>query len=651
MKSNILKNIVIFVGILTSVFSCRVADLETDNVNMGKMLRPVSLVASPVSSECIRLEWKSTAGSVVIEYSPVADLSDKVTSLEVDAVGTYDVKDLDEGTVYYFRIKALADKADKEDSEFSDICYARTPLEPRIPNVNASSSMEYELDPWSVTVTLVLTWDRLNNETEHLTTVRLTPAPEGEILTFDLSEDDCSNLAVTLSEGIKTDTQYTIELLNGSKIRGSAVHKTVQGPIPSMTGNARLNFETDPVSADAEFTWMLYYEPADELKELVMVKGEQETVVPVTAENKAAGGMTVSGLETSAAYRAILKNNEGRVIAETEITTPDAPSEEMQIVRPTDDLAAILSDPDRKEIMYLVPGEYEINLSETRVSIEKSLEIVSDSPYTTSLRMTGNFTGKGTIGNIIFRNISISCSGYFLQIKTDSYEIDLLNFENCILDLNSSSTTASTLLSVSGTSSQVLKELKINNSIVYSNSAQAQGILYNTASGSKAELRKVTLTNSTFANTGRGLIATSCTEDYVYDILVENCTMYGLQTASSVAIIDIRYTGTNCSAQSRIRFNNSVIWFGKTYYKLLQLGSGVGDIAASTNLYTFQNQVCTSPKGLTPVTYQGNPADFWMNPGLNPTSEGVSFKLKDNSLRSLWENDGVYVGDPNWETK
>ena len=638
--------------------SCRMAELETDEVNLSQLLRPVEVSAVSISSESIRVSWRGKADTFELEYSTVADMSADIETVADIEENEYLAAGLEEGVTYYFRVRGISADGSVESSEYSDIAYARTPVEPLIPNVRAESSMEYTTDPWSVTCTVVLAWGDPSLDPEAVSSVVFTPTAGGEPLTFEISSEAAAAQTVTLSEGIQTGTEYNIDLMVGDRRRGNVVHTTVPGPIPSLDAEAVLNFDTVPVSADVDFTWSLYYVPAGDIASIVIsTDGSDDRTVEVTDDDKTAGHLTVTDLKPGTAYSAVLKDNDGGEVASVTFTTPEAPSEEMLVVRPEDDLMAVLSDPDRSdEVIYLAPGEHVLDFEDVEIHLTRGLELISDSPANTTLRLDGGcIAGEGDIDRIVFRNLNIVCSTYLVQMKS-VYNIGLYHIDGCIVDLNSAATGNSTLFNTSSDTGSVLADFRVSNSLVYANIGQTQYIVFQAASGSSANLRKLTLENSTFASCARGLVYTACTNDLPCDVSIDHCTMYDIiSQGGSQALLNIRYNGTENAGKRSVSLTNSVIYGANDAFRLLHFGSAtaVGSVSAD-NFWYFSSQTLSYGSSGYNIndrltSYSDTPARLWENPMDNPADPAASFRIKDDNVRFTLESSGLTLGDQRWE--
>ena len=644
--------------------ACQDAAVEVYDASLGSLLRPSAVRAIANDSENITVSWRGAASSFRLEYALSADFAGDIAVIESIEGNKYTVGELAEATSYYFRVKSLSDKTGVSSSEYSAVATARTLTEPKIPNVKATSEMVYTTTPWSVTCTVTMTWGDSETEPEAITEVRATPTEGGEALLFPVSEEEAAAQQIAFSEGVLTDTEYSLELYAGKKMRGSCTHRTVPGPVPALYATAHLDFTTDPVSASAEIRWELYYVEPETLSEIVLMRKGSETPeqqVPVTPADITAGSMTVTNLAPGAEYTATLNAKDGQAVASSEFTTPAAPSSDVIVARPGDDLAAIISDPDRqRDTVYLVAGEYAF--TENAPIVTRNLVLTSDDPSRTVVNAGTAFRGSGTFDRLVLRNIRFNCATYLMQTRID-YDITLLRFDNCIVDLNSSATSASTLFNTTTTSTatkQVLHRYEVTNSIVFSNAAQAQNIVYGSATGSIGELERISMRNSTFANCGRGLIYVTNTADSAYEVCVENCTLYNVGSTGSNALIDIRMAGTANASERRIALRNSVLWFGGSNYKILQFaGSGEGQYVPKeqidcTNFYHFAAQTPTFGSSAYNIAdrmtaYNGVPADLWQNPMADPSAAGASFQIKDQSVRAAQEAAGTTLGDPRWE--
>ena len=334
------------------------------------------------------------------------------------------------------------------------------------------------------------------------------------------------------------------------------------------------------------------------------------------------------------------------------------------IVRPGDDLAAIISDSERQcDTVYLMAGEY--TLADEAPVVTRNLVLTSDDPSRTVVNAGVAFRGSGTFDRLVFRNIRFNCATYLCQITNTDYDIGLYRIENCIVDLNSGATANSTLFSTSGTTAnaslQRLGTYEVENSVVFANAGQAQNIVYMMSSASGIpQFGKLLLKNSTFANCARGLVANSGPEDYAFEVAIENCTLYNIACSGNYAIVDIRNKGTENQSNRSVTLRNSVIWFGGSASKILQFaGSGEGQFVPKdridcANFYHFASQTPAFGSSayniadrMTP--YNGTPDELWQNPMADPSAAGASFRIKDQSVRTAQEAAGTTLGDPRWE--
>ena len=272
-----MKNAIHTLKLLAAVLAaglgaCQDAAVEVYDASLGSLLRPSAVKALATDSEHIAVSWRGSAGAFRLEYALNEDFAGDVSVVEPVEGNKYTVGELAEATAYYFRVMALSDKTGVSSSEYSAVVTARTLTEPKIPNVKASSEMVYTTSPWSVTCTVTMTWGESGTEPEAISEVRATPTAGGETLLFPVSEEEAAAQRTAFSEGILTDTEYTLELYAGKKMRGACTHRTVPGPVPALYASAQLDFTTDPVSASAEIRWELYYVLPEELSEIALTR-------------------------------------------------------------------------------------------------------------------------------------------------------------------------------------------------------------------------------------------------------------------------------------------------------------------------------------------------------------------------------------------
>lgn len=665
---NRFQNVKLFLATLLTAFgssACHDAGIEVFDTDLSQQLRPFEVTALALDAERISVSWQGSGSLFRLEYAKDETFDEASTTVVETDLKQYIATGLDEASTYYFRVQTLSENPAVAVSEYSAVAYARTLVEPKIPNVTASSTMEYTLTPWSVTCTVTMTWGDSSLEPEAITSVKATPVAGGEALTFAVSEEEAAAQSFSFSEGILTDTEYLFELYVGTRMRGFCTHRTVPGPTPALYTSSQLDFSTSPITATVEVRWELYYITPDQLKEVLFTRSGAETPErqeSVSPEDIAAGSMTVTGLIPGTEYRIDLKGIDDTTIATTTCTTSEAPGDDVLIVRPEEDLSAIISDPERThERIYLIPGEYSLS-DENATTITRNLELYAESPQTTTVMAPKNFQPEGTMDFIVFRNLRIVCSTYLVQAKSD-YDLARYTIDNCIVDLNSGTTGSSTLFNTStgSASSQILHEYEVVNSTIFANAGQAQNIVYGSASGSIGRFEKITMRNSTFSNCARGLIYVTNTADIPFEIVIDGCTFYNMGCTGSNALLDIRIAGTQYAAQRSIALRNSIVHYGSTKgYQLLRFaGSGEGQYIpkeqiSCENFYYFSSQTPAFGSSAYNIadrmtSYSGAPTDLWSNPMADPSSAGASFRIKDPELRAAQEAAGTTLGDQRWE--
>ena len=221
-----MKNAIHTLKLLAAVLAaglgaCQDAAVEVYDASLNSLLRPSAVTAVAADSEHIAVSWRGSAGAFRLEYALNEDFAGDVAVVEPVEDNKYTVGELTEATTYYFRVMALSDQTGVSSSEYSAVATARTLTEPKIPNVKASSEMVYTTSPWSVTCTVTMTWGEAGTEPEAISEVRATPAAGGQALVFPVSEEEAAAQRTAFSEGVLTDTEYTLELYAGKKMRGT----------------------------------------------------------------------------------------------------------------------------------------------------------------------------------------------------------------------------------------------------------------------------------------------------------------------------------------------------------------------------------------------------------------------------------------------
>ncbi len=642
-----------------SIMGCTDADKELYRVDLAQQLRPTGLRTTFIGAESVTLAWTGHSSSYTVEYSVSSDFDVDVESVTQLSEPSCTVGDLLEGTYYYFRVKGISPNGSVESSEFGQALSVRTLTTPPIPNIQASATMTYTDTPeWSVTHTIALSWGMPDVELEQVSSVTLTPAgnPAGA-LTYPVTTSERNAQAKTIKRDLAGSTTYTATLYVGTKARGTCQVTTKADPIPTLTAWADLDFDTTPESAMFNLTWELYYvDPANIASVRVTKQGESTPFKSqdITPSDRTAEGTLVKGLATGTTYLVELIHTDATVIASMTASTPGRLPAGTIVVNTTDNLAAAISAAGRTaEMVYLMSGTHTLTTTDAAVLISSGLVLTSADPAHTTVRMAKPFSCYSTVAKIEFSNITFITSGYFFQQTagaSNNYNIELVKWDNCVIGVDPTGSTASRSLMVTGWVSGMTKArvgtLWLHNSKLYSNTAVSYGVLYhstaNTA-GFQCEVNNFKVTGSTISGVSR-LIDWRTVANLPYTFTMENSTLYSLMNTAAATVVS---TSGNPGAGT-YNISNS-IWHMASAGVLLNLNRNASYSGTISGFYviqggaaTFTNTPQAIQESITLLNTAARATDIFLSPGIDPTAPGTSFQIKQNIYVPLT------VGDPRW---
>ncbi|NDV78205.1 DUF5123 domain-containing protein [Dysgonomonas sp. 511] len=648
----IIKNIFISMIVIVAANFCLQSctdDLqdEKDSIELPRLLKPLKVTFGVATLNSVELSWQAAAPSFEVEYCQAEDFAQDVTVVDGITTNKCIIDNLLEDTKYYFRVRGVSETGRPAPSLYSDIVNKSTLAEPAIENIKAVSEMKYTLDPVTVTTIVTVTWGKEGVEPESITSITFTHEDNSPI-TYPVSAEEAAAQQKVINTGLEVSTEYMIRLYRGTKERGSCQVTTKDGPIPTVEGESKLNYTTNPVTADVSLTWELYMVPA--ITTVTFTKSGEDTpslTQPILPADLTAKAKEVTGLDAGTTYIVKLMNGD-ELVSQSEITTPKAPSANMRIVKPEDgDLREIVVDPSRPDTLFLVPGSYNFTSTATTGIVSKNLVLMGESPATTILKMEKNLVLQGTYDRIAFKNITFNCDAYLMQGTVNSangqFNIGELSMVNCIVNLASGSSANSTIMTIqartTGFSAKIGK-CTFDNVITYSHSGNTQ-FTYVQVSASEVNMvfDAITVKNCTSTNTARGIISIGQVSEPV-NINVENCTLYNINAGKNTVIYAAK------STKAKIGVKNTVLHFGNTGYKFIDYVAASATVNIE-NSYFFKGQTplfnnATAPGNMNMIEYNGTPQDLFASPNVNPMATGASFKIKDADIAAK------NVGDPRW---
>lgn len=648
----IIKNILIIAVAITTGSFCMQScsdDLrdELKSIEFSRLLKPLKMAVGATTGNSIELSWQATAHTFEVEYCLTQDFAKDITVVEGITESKHTINNLLEGTKYYFRVRGVSSSDRPTPSLYSDVVSQSTLTEPAIENILATAEMEYTLDPITVKTIVTITWGKEGVEPEKISSITFTHDDNSPI-SYQVSPEEALAQEKVIDVNLEVNTEYMVRLYRNTKERGSCQVITKEGPIPSLEGKSKLDYTTDPITAEMLLTWELYMVPT--ITTTTFTKIGEETpsfAIPILPADLTAKAKNVVGLEPGVTYIVKLINDEN-IIAQAELNTPEAPSENMKIIRPEDgDLREIIVDPTRPETLFLVPGNYRFTSTASTGIVDKNLVLIAEDPNTTVVTMEKNLLLQGTFDRILFKNITFECDSYLMQgtvtAANRQFDIDEVRIENCVVNLAANLATSSTIITIQARTAGYdarIGKCVFENVTTYSHSGNTQFTYIQVgAAETHMVFDNISLKNCTSTHTARGIISIGQVNEPI-DMNIENCTFYNINIARNTVIYAAK------SEKVRIGISNSIFHFGGTGYKLIDYVFNRATINIK-NSYFFKDQTplfnnALAEDNMNMMEYNGTPEDLFVSPNINPVATGASFKIKDSDMATK------NVGDARW---
>ena len=639
----ILSSMIFWVGI--SVLSCSDVQQEVDSINFQQFLRPVQVRFGIVDLDFIDVSWIGSAPLFEVEYALTADFSGEIEKITVsDKKCT--LNNLEQGTSYFVRVRAVSGTDYPKASEYSAVVVTNTLAEPSIKNIVGVTEMQYTVDPLEVTTIVTLTWGEEGVEPEAITSVTFTAAGNAPIR-YEVTPEEAEQQKKIVDSGLAVSTEYIVRLYRGTTERGSCYVLTKNGPIPFVSGVPEFDFSTTPFSVMVTLTWELYMVPS--VNSVTFTKQGSETPVlteEILPEDLLAKTKLITGLETATTYIVKLLND-GQVVAQTEVKTPNALSPNITVVRLSDNLRSILIDPDRTDSVYLVPGTHTLAAG-ANTFITKNLVLFSDDKSETVINQTGYMSPVGDFDRLVFKNITFSSATFLIRSTTvnsssTTFNIENFEIEDCIYKASAAATTLSGIMAITARTegySASIKNYLVKNVTLQCKPDNLQAVFAQISiTDPYMSFDNIRIINCTVATNGRGILVLSQVDNPV-DVTIENCTFYNMNVTDYPLIYPYN------TKSLTLTISNSIFHSGFSY-RFLETAAGVIPTLNFTNSYFFLGQtplfnrvVAPDNRGL--IEYQGTPQSLFENPDVDPFKPGVSFKIKDPQMQDK------NIGDLRW---
>ena len=318
-------------------------------------------------------------------------------------------------------------------------------------------------------------------------------------------------------------------------------------------------------------------------------------------------------------------------------------------ISPTDDLAATITAAANGAVIGLNPGTYNVTALNTYITGKTiTLKSTSGNPADTKVNFKEidlEGTGAGvTLSGIEFDGTT-AAAAYFLNfIGTQAANGAAATFTNVVVDnCIVHGTTTSFLRANRGTAvkDHKITGITVSNSVVYDMGANSSAAYY-TFHLDKLEFKTLTVSKSTFYNSGAGLItANTLIGSDIPVITVSYNTINGFGGAAKYAVLDANTNPVNATIQNNIIANTPR---SATVAAAAIRSSGTG----STVVFTYNNTfgLFTAVGGTTAVTIPASLTNQTVDLGWNFAT--VNFTLPVGSSLRTSSSNSTALGDPRW---
>ena len=454
-----------------------------------------------------------------------------------------------------------------------------------------------------------------------------------EIAVEDAVRDSSANSLIYLHQikDLEATTRYSARIKAVSK---DNLPESKWGAITFKTPSEQIMnpvTDGDKTSSSVRLSW----KAGEKVTKIELLKGGAVVLEKtLTAEEIAAGEVTLTGLEAGTAYQANLYNNTSRRGYAQFSTFPNAPDADVILYLAETDVIdqAFLDDlatqHPGKSITLALAGNSTYKINE-KLTIPDNMSINFfglPGEKKTVFNLLNNIDYKGNHSFITFQNLDIDCSGKgYVMNQGDAANVGKIEFDDCIVQ-----NVATTFFRMqNATNVKIVSSLILNNCIFRSIGSGYSFIHVDAGSG-VGVLKNLTISNSTFDRicvTGKCFIFSNKTD--MENIIISKCTMYKVGGTSNY-FIDF---GTANGTTGVFSISNTILGMtGDNTFRGVRAKNAiqVDNTYATKDWYQSSNAVSYLP-------YNGTAAELFEDP------ENGDFKIKDITIGGESQ-----PGDPRW---
>jgi len=394
----------------------------------------------------------------------------------------------------------------------------------------------------------------------------------------------------------------------------------------------------------------LRYTPTVGLSSIVLTPTSGTAITTTLSTTDASAGLKlITGLTAGTKYNAELFIGT-KSYGITSFTTQQPTTYTIKI-SPTDDLAATIAAAANGAVIGLNIGTYNLTSAATFIT-QKTITIKSTSGNPSDTKV--NFkeidiegTGAGvTLSGIEFDGTTANAAYFLNFIGSQATTGAAATFTNVVVDnciVHAANTAFLRANRGTITGDQKISGITVSNSVVYDMGVNSSAAYY-TFHLDNIEFKTLTVTKSTFYNSGAGLVLASKTiSAAIPTVSISYCTINGFGGAAKYAILD---AATNPLAFS---LTNSIIANtpkSGTVAAAAVRSTGTG----SSTVISYSNyfKLSTALSAGTALTFGTAVLNVTQTQDLGWTAADTEFKLPATSTLRTSSSTGGPIGDPKW---
>lgn len=436
-----------------------------------------------------------------------------------------------------------------------------------------------------------------------------------------------TELPVTVA--LEGETIYSIRI-KAVSTKGFEDSKWVIGKVTTLSEQLFLaTIDGDIASKEATLRWLA----GSNVTKIVLTPGD--ITHTITAEEKASGIATVTGLSAETSYQANLFNvtkKRGTTTFTTGIDVGDG-----ILVKNTEDLLVVIANADSGAKLFLEPGDYKSFETDgvtpsTDITLAKSITI-SGIPGKARPVLHYKITANAGTSNVSLLNLDLDGTGLenasvFTITSTTASTFTSILISGCKIHdftralLNASSAANSTITSFIVENCEVTN-VNTNNGVEFINVRTAyiaSMILRNSTFNKCSTSRDFIRMDDISANVGMGKTS---------NVLVESCTFNALGMTVSNRFMYVRFVSNVCVVKNTL-FSNTLAIYSSNQ------GLTTIPVFANNNYFNSPNF-----KDTTIASNKVDAAGTTLNPGFTDAATG-DFTISNQTLKDN------LIGDPRW---